>query len=604
MNKIFSNTVKRFQSSGDEDIEKAIHEASTGQRPIIEELLNSDLVPEEEFLKSLAQDLHLGWEEELNPINKRKLKEVCSAKIALKHRLLPLSFGDGSELIETEDPNDASNTLPEQPGGEEEQEINELANDQLRLRIATYDPFNYLARQAASQAINYPIEWTMASRTRILQGIQELYGVGADTFEQILAGRDLDMDSLDIDKDEANVLDEDEDEEASVVKFVNQIIREALDQRATDIHVEPLHSDLRIRYRIDGMLHDVAVPENINALQSSVIARLKIMSKLDIAERRLPQDGRINLSLEDQQIDVRVATIPTVEGESVSLRLLNQEKFNLDRLGLIEHTRSRVDQLLSMSNGIILITGPTGSGKSTTLYTFLSELNKSETRIVTIEDPVENKLDGVMQIAVKPEIDLTFARGLRSILRGDPNIVMIGEMRDLETAEIAVRASLTGHLVFSTLHTNDAIGGISRLTDMGVEPFLVSASVRAFLAQRLVRRLCPSCKVPHEYTQEHLDSIGFPKGEEGQMFLANEGGCDRCRNSGYLGRLAIFELCLVTPAIEDLIVSGASSAEIKKKATEEGFINMRDYGWYKVLSGDTTLEEVMSATTVELKLEE
>ncbi|MDB4712556.1 GspE/PulE family protein, partial [Verrucomicrobiales bacterium] len=493
---------------------------------------------------------------------------------------------------------------PEQPGGEDEQEANEPLSDQLRLRIATYDPFNYLARQAASQAINYPIEWTMASRTRILQGIQELYGVGADTFEQILAGRDLDMDSLDIDKDEANVLDEDEDEEASVVKFVNQIIREALDQRATDIHVEPLHSDLRIRYRIDGLLHDVAVPENINALQSSVIARLKIMSKLDIAERRLPQDGRINLSLEDQQIDVRVATIPTVEGESVSLRLLNQEKFNLDRLGLIKHTRSRIDQLLSMSNGIILITGPTGSGKSTTLYTFLSELNKSQTRIVTIEDPVENKLDGVMQIAVKPEIDLTFARGLRSILRGDPNIVMIGEMRDLETAEIAVRASLTGHLVFSTLHTNDAIGGISRLTDMGVEPFLVSASVRAFLAQRLVRRLCPSCKVPHEYTQEHLNSIGFPKGEEGQMFVANEGGCDRCRNSGYLGRLAIYELCLVTPAIEGLIISGASSAEIKQKAIEEGFINMRDYGWYKVLSGDTTLEEVMSATTVELKLED
>ena len=256
-----------------------------------------------------------------------------------------------------------------------------------------------------------------------------------------------------------------------------------------------------------------------------------------------------------------------------------------------------------MSNGIILITGPTGSGKSTTLYTFLSELNKSETRIVTIEDPVENKLDGVMQIAVKPEIDLTFARGLRSILRGDPNIVMIGEMRDLETAEIAVRASLTGHLVFSTLHTNDAIGGISRLTDMGVEPFLVSASVRAFLAQRLVRRLCPSCKVPHEYTQEHLDRIGFPKGEEGQMFIANESGCDRCRNSGYLGRLAIYEICLVTPAIEDLIVSGASSAEIKQKATQEGFINMREYGWYKVLTGDTTLEEVMSATTVELKVE-
>ena len=601
MNKIFLNTAKKFQSGDDDELQQAIEEALSGQRPVIEELLNRELVPEEDFLKGLAEELHLGWEDNLDPINKRKLKEVCSAKIALKHRLLPLSFGDGSELIEEDDPDDASSALPEQPGGEDHADEPSESKGQMRLRIATYDPFNYLARQAASQAIDYPIEWSMSSRTKVLQGIQELYGVGADTFEQILAGRDLDMDSLEVDTDEANVLDEDEDEEASVVKFVNQIIREALEQRATDIHVEPLHSDLRIRYRIDGLLHDVAVPENINALASSVIARLKIMSKLDIAERRLPQDGRINLSLEDQQIDVRVATIPTVEGESVSLRLLNQEKFNLNRLGLIAHTRSRIDQLLSMSNGIILITGPTGSGKSTTLYTFLSELNKSETRIVTIEDPVENKLDGVMQIAVKPEIDLTFARGLRSILRGDPNIVMIGEMRDLETAEIAVRASLTGHLVFSTLHTNDAIGGISRLTDMGVEPFLVSASVRAFLAQRLVRRLCPSCKVPTEYSREYLDSVGAPADLTGEICVAKDEGCDRCRNSGYLGRLAIYEVCLVTPAIEELIVGGASSAEIKAKAIEEGFIPMRDYGWHKVMSGDTTIEEVLAATTVELK---
>jgi general secretion pathway protein E len=496
--------------------------------------------------------------------------------------------------------------LPGQTGGGKEDDNGNDSpgeeKDKIRLRIATYDPFNFLARQAASQMINCPIEWSMASRTRILQGIQELYGVGADTFEQILAGRDLDMESLDVDRDEANVLDDD-DEEASVVKFVNQIIREALEQRATDIHVEPLQDDLRIRYRIDGLLHEIAVPENIRALQSSVIARLKIMSKLDIAERRLPQDGRINLSLDDQQIDVRVATIPTVEGESVSLRLLNQERFNIDRLGMIDHTRDRVEELLKMSNGIVLITGPTGSGKSTTLYTFLSELNKPETRIVTIEDPVENKLDGVMQIAVKPEIDLTFGRGLRSILRGDPNIVMIGEMRDLETAEIAVRASLTGHLVFSTLHTNDAIGGISRLTDMGVEPFLVSASVRAFLAQRLVRRLCPSCKVPGDYPAGYFDGIGLPPAGEGsQISMASEAGCERCRQSGYLGRLAIYEICLVTPSIEDLIVSGASSTQIKEKAISEGFITMREYGWQKVLSGDTTVEEVLAATTVELNV--
>ena len=605
MKEIFLKIAERNGELEIAGIEKAINEAALGQRSIIEELLNRDIFNEEDFLQGLAEELNISWEENLKTINKRKLREVCSAQLALKHRLLPLSFGDGSELIEEEDPDDAGNALPGdgEPGNAEHKENGSsgASKAKVRLRIATYDPFNFLARQTASQMIDSPIEWSMASRTRILQGIQELYGVGADTFEQILAGRDLDMESLDVDRDEANVLDDD-DEEASVVKFVNQIIREALEQRATDIHVEPLHDDLRIRYRIDGMLHEIAVPENIRALQSSVIARLKIMSKLDIAERRLPQDGRINLSLDDQQIDVRVATIPTVEGESVSLRLLNQEKFNLDRLGMIDHTRERVEELLKMSNGIVLITGPTGSGKSTTLYTFLSELNKPETRIVTIEDPVENKLDGVMQIAVRPEIDLTFGRGLRSILRGDPNIVMIGEMRDLETAEIAVRASLTGHLVFSTLHTNDSIGGISRLTDMGVEPFLVSASVRAFLAQRLVRRLCPSCKVKGEYPDGYLESIGFPTQLEGQPSVAAEGGCERCRQSGYLGRLAIYEICLVTPAIENLIVTGASTAQIKETAISEGFITMREYGWQKVLSSDTTVEEVLAATTVELNV--
>jgi type II secretory ATPase GspE/PulE/Tfp pilus assembly ATPase PilB-like protein len=291
------------------------------------------------------------------------------------------------------------------------------------------------------------------------------------------------------------------------------------------------------------------------------------MSKLDIAERRLPQDGRIALELDGQGIDVRVATIPTVEGESVSLRLLNQQKFNLDKLGFLPSQRETIDGLLKMSNGIILITGPTGSGKSTSLYSFLSELNTTDTRIVTIEDPVENKIDGVMQIAVKSEINLTFATGLRSILRGDPNIVMVGEIRDLETAEIAVRASLTGHLVFSTLHTNDAIGGISRLIDMGVEPFLVSASVRAFLAQR-------------------------------QAYQAREGGCDHCGHSGFFGRLAIYEICVLTKAIQDLVIKRANAADIYEQAISEGFIDMRLYGFHKVMQGETTLHEIVSATTV------
>jgi type II secretory ATPase GspE/PulE/Tfp pilus assembly ATPase PilB-like protein len=441
----------------------------------------------------------------------------------------------------------------------------------------------------------------MASRRRVHDALRKLYGVGADTFEQLLEGRDLDFDNLEA-KDEASVIDEVEDEEASVVKFVNQIVREALDQKATDIHVEPMVDNLRIRYRVDGSLVDIAVPDNIKALQSSVIARLKIMSKLDIAERRLPQDGRINLQFEGSSIDVRVATVPTVEGESVSLRLLNQEKFNVELLGMEDFVLSKIQSILSLPNGIILITGPTGSGKSTTLYSFLSELNTSDTRIVTIEDPVENKLEGVMQIAVKSEIGLTFASGLRSILRADPNIVMLGEIRDLETAEIAIRASLTGHLVFSTLHTNNAIGGISRLVDMGVEPFLVAASVRAFLAQRLVRRLCNHCKIPIEIPQNVRDRFSIPPSIEGQAYEPS--GCDKCRNTGFSGRIAIYEVILIGSAMEEMVAKNVAAPELMEQAVKDGYIPMREYGWHKVMKGITTVEEVISVTASDLGGEE
>jgi len=437
----------------------------------------------------------------------------------------------------------------------------------------------------------------MASRRRVHEALRKLYGVGADTFEQLLEGRDLDLDNLEM-KDEASVIDEVEDEEASVVKFVNQIIREALDQKATDIHVEPLADNLRIRYRVDGGLIDIAVPDQIKSLQSSVIARLKIMSNLDIAERRLPQDGRINLQFEGSSIDVRVATVPTVEGESVSLRLLNQEKFNVELLGMEDFVLKKIESILSLPNGIILITGPTGSGKSTSLYSFLSELNTSDTRIVTIEDPVENKLEGVMQIAVKSEIGLTFASGLRSILRADPNIVMLGEIRDLETAEIAIRASLTGHLVFSTLHTNDALGGISRLVDMGVEPFLVAASVRAFLAQRLVRRLCSHCKTPVEVPLDQRARLGIPDHVTGQAY--EPGSCDKCRNTGFSGRLAIYEVILIGNEMEELVAKNSDSPTLKAQAVKDGYIPMREYGWCKVMKGMTTIEEVVSVTATDL----
>lgn len=555
--------------TGCEDIpalEKVIADSAQRQRSAVDDILDASIVDEEKYLKELAQSIGMEWLDTIPAVEAPlALREICGPRIALRHRLLPVEVTDD--------------------------------HGKKRIKIATFDPFNLVARQAAAQEIGVPVDWCMASRRRIHESLRRLYGVGADTFEQILEGRDMDYERLEM-NDEANVIDDNDDEEASVVKFVNQIIREALDQRATDIHVEPLSDNLRIRYRVDGKLIEVTVPENIKALQSSVIARLKIMSKLDIAERRLPQDGRINLQFEGNTIDVRVATVPTVEGESVSLRLLNQEKFSLEKLGMEKFVREKIESLLHLPNGIILITGPTGSGKSTSLYSFLSEVNHPDRRIVTVEDPVENKLPGVMQIAVKSDIGLTFATALRSILRADPNIVMIGEIRDLETAEIAIRASLTGHLVFSTLHTNDALGGLSRLVDMGVEPFLVSAAVRAFLAQRLVRRLCPHCKTPRVLDAVERAELGIPPELTGQAYSPR--GCDRCRHTGYSGRLAIYEVALLSHAIQEMVTHGAPQSEIRAQAIKDGYSPMRIYGWHKVLQGLTTVEEVISVTATDL----
>jgi general secretion pathway protein E/type IV pilus assembly protein PilB len=318
------------------------------------------------------------------------------------------------------------------------------------------------------------------------------------------------------------------------------------------------------------------------------------MARLDIAERRLPQDGRISLELEGQPIDVRVATIPSVEGETISLRLLGKERFTFGRLGLDDESQRRFRKLLEMPNGIVLLTGPTGCGKSTTLYTLLSSLNTQERRIVTIEDPVEHQLSGVIQIAVNAEIGLTFAAGLRSILRSDPNVIMVGEMRDSETAEIAIRGALTGHLVFSTLHTNDAIGGVTRLIDMGMERFLVASSVRAFISQRLVRVLCPHCKRPARHPLPYLKQVGFPL-EHAKSVLA-AGGCEQCRFTGYQGRVAIFEICIVSTRLQDMIATGHQASALQTVAGQEGMVPLREYGWTKVIAGLTSTEEVTAVT--------
>ncbi len=541
-------------------VESIVDEALQQQRSPIQAILEAELVDERPFLQKVAQACGLPWWPAQPAVAATEILKRFPLRLALQHQLLVV--GENGK----------------------------------NLQVLTFDPFDLLAKQRLAQTLNQPVEWAMHTRRDIVQALRRGYGIGADTFEEILEGRE-DEEVLDHLKDEVQALDGEEDSEASVVKFVNQIMREALLERATDIHFEPLNEGLRIRYRVDGMLHEVPVPAQISKLQDSVVARLKIMSHLDIAERRLPQDGRIALEFEGQPIDVRVATIPTVTGESVSLRLLGQQKFTFERLGIEGENRQRVDKLLALPNGIILITGPTGSGKSTSLYTFLTALNNESRRIVTIEDPVENKLPGVLQIAVKPEIELTFARGLRAILRGDPNVVMIGEMRDVETAEIAIRAALTGHLVFSTLHTNDAIGGITRLIDMGIEPFLVSTSVRAFIAQRLVRRLCEECKAETSYPAAHLEQAGFVLPAGRKLFRAV--GCDACRQTGYQGRTAIFEICMVSPRLQDMMAKNSSYNDMQAVAVEEGMVFLRENGWGRVLEGVTTVEEVLRVTAEE-----
>ncbi len=459
--------------------------------------------------------------------------------------------------------------------------------------LATYDLFNSVGRQLASQLLKRPAEWVLVPRAQILRAMKSVYGVGAETFDEILK-TNRSFESLQ-DVETSTDLNAD-DPEASVVKFVNQIIREAIVERATDIHVEPLENDLRIRYRIDGILHEVAVPPQLRLLQSAIISRLKVMAHMDIAERRLPQDGRINLQAADQNIDVRVSTIPTVNGESISLRLLSrtEQQFGFDRLDLSERQGSIIRNLLAQPNGIILLTGPTGCGKSTSLYCFLSSINSVQRRIITIEEPVEYRLPGVSQIDVKPEIDLTFAKGLRHILRQDPNVVMVGEIRDVETADISIRAAMTGHLVFSTLHTNDAVGGITRLLDMDVEPFLLASVVKSFIAQRLVRTICPDCKMIAGYPVDYLHEIGAMVAPDFKYYRG--AGCDSCRQTGYQGRIAIYEICVVTEPLKKLIMQKRDGGELKQCAIAEGMETLRQDGWRRVAQGKTTIEEVVRVT--------
>jgi general secretion pathway protein E len=522
------------------------------------QVLDSGKVDESRFLGAIGKLFHVPFVSIDPKTIDRQTLSILPSRFVFQHHILPIEVKENSVVL------------------------------------ATYDLFNSVGRQLASQLLKKPAEWVLVPRGQILRAMKTLYGVGAETFDEILkTNRAFEV----LQDGETSTDLTADDPEASVVKFVNQIIREAIIERATDIHVEPLENDLRIRYRIDGILHEVAVPPQLRLLQSAIISRLKVMAHMDIAERRLPQDGRMNLHANNQEIDVRVSTIPTVNGESISLRLLSrgEQQFGFDRLDLGEKQEPVIRHLLGQPNGIILLTGPTGCGKSTSLYCFLSSINSVQRRIITIEEPVEYRLPGVSQIDVKPEIDLTFAKGLRHILRQDPNVVMVGEIRDIETADIAIRAAMTGHLVFSTLHTNDAVGGITRLLDMDVEPFLLASVVKSFIAQRLVRTICPECVQLVEYPREFLAEIGFPVKERGTQFRRGA-GCDQCRQTGYQGRAAIYEICVVSEPLRKLIMQKRDGGELKQCAIAEGMETLRQDGWRRVGQGKTTIEEVVRVT--------
>ncbi len=461
------------------------------------------------------------------------------------------------------------------------------------LRVATNDPFHPGLIDALRLASGMRVQLALSAAEEIANASKTYYGVGADTVERMMQDDNLDLEIPDEEMVTRDITELDQD--ASVVKFVNQIIWEAYQDRATDIHLEPMETDLRIRYRVDGVLHQTPVPPKLKRFQSAIISRIKVMSHMDIAEKRLPQDGRISVRIRGEEIDVRVSTMPTVYGESVSLRLLmrNSGLLGLDRLGLAERDINILNRLIHRPHGILLVTGPTGSGKSTSLYTWLHTINSTDKRILTLEDPIEYEMPGVNQIHVRPEIGLTFAVGLRHILRQDPDVIMVGEIRDAETAENAIRAALTGHLVFSTLHTNDAAGAVTRLLDMGIEPFLVASSVDGLVAQRLVRRLCNDCKRPANLSDEFLDSVGFPKEILAQGEIYEPVGCDTCRGTGFRGRTGIYEIIEVTEPVRSLIVQRASSSEIKLEALRQGMKTLRDDGWQKVIGGVTTIEEVL-----------
>jgi general secretion pathway protein E len=466
------------------------------------------------------------------------------------------------------------------------------------LHIAVKNPFDVDAISCIALATGYKIKIYFASEEVLIEKLEAHFGSGSmEKIIEDIAEEELELISLDEDEDVNHLMDM--AREAPVIRLVNLLIARAVESGASDIHIEPFEDRLRVRYRIDGVLFDAESPPRI--LQAAVISRVKIMAELNIAERRLPQDGRIKLKVANKKVDFRVSTVPTQYGESVVMRILDRASafYTLPQLGFPEKTLKKFEHMIKLPHGIVLITGPTGSGKTTTLYAALDKINTIDKKIITIENPVEYELSGINQIQVKPNIGLTFANGLRSIVRQDPDIIMVGEIRDFETAEIAVQSALTGHLVFSTLHTNDASSAITRLQDMGIESFLASSVIEGIMAQRLIRVLCPSCREPVIFTPKMQSSVGVRQKIKDDITIYRAKGCENCKDTGYKGRTGIYELLLVDDDIRKLILEKTPSNLIKQVAMTKGMDTLREDGWEKVAAGISTLEEVFRVTQEE-----
>ncbi|MBU1862776.1 MAG: Flp pilus assembly complex ATPase component TadA [Candidatus Omnitrophica bacterium] len=537
-------------------LEKVLAYQQSHQKSLLQSIIALDIIKEDDLLAQVANFLGI---EHIKNINYASVDNKClerlPAKIATRYTIIPLSISNK------------------------------------KIKIAVSDPFNMHTIDDIRTILNGLIEIAIAREKDIAQAIDTCYGIGAGTID-VLSAQEASV-VVPVIPEYEKVFDI--EGEASMSKFVNQILYDAQKERATDIHIEPFAHDIKIRYRIDGVLHDIKMPPDIKQYQSSLITRIKILSNLDIAEHRLPQDGRIKIATESGTLDLRVSIMPTPFGESINIRLLSATSLlQFNNLGFNEKNENNIKQYITKSHGIIFLTGPTGSGKTTTLYSCIQHIKKRDIKIITIEDPIEYQIEGITQIQVHPKINLTFSNGLRSMLRHDPDVIMVGEIRDEETAEIAIRAALTGHLVFSTLHTNDAAGAVTRLLDMGIESYLISSSLECIIAQRLIRILCNNCKKEMSIDKTELDRLELTMPHNGVMYTS--AGCTHCDNTGYKGRTAIIEIMTVNEDIRHLINTQSSQIEIKNAARNYGMKTLREDGWRKVCNGITSLDEIIRVT--------